>query len=41
MNITYKEERLNASEYIDFLKRTNWLEFYSGLLILPLNRSNS
>ena len=23
MNITYKEERLSASEYIDFLKRTN------------------
>ena len=23
MNITYKEDRLSASEYIDFLKRTN------------------
>ena len=23
MNFTYKEERLSASEYIDFLKRTN------------------
>ena len=23
MNITYKEERLSASEFIDFLKRTN------------------